>query len=91
MGSRPEGHICDLRAPPKHKSVDGYIKVPSSQERLFFNESLSGISKRETRNIRLQTIVQFSVDKNEYGFFAKNLFIKVRTLLSLNVGTHKVH
>ncbi|KAJ7365314.1 hypothetical protein OS493_005418 [Desmophyllum pertusum] len=47
MGSRQEGHICDLRAPPKHKSVDGYIEVPSSQERLFFNESLSGIPKRE--------------------------------------------
>ena len=78
MGSRPEGHVCELRTPPKHKSVQGYIAVPSTPERLFFQESLSGIAKRETGNIRMNTMVQFSVDKNERGFFAKDLFIKVR-------------
>lgn len=92
MGSRQEGHVCELRAPPNYRSVHGYIVVPSTQERLFFQESLSGIAKSETGNIRMQTIVQFSVDKNERGFFAKNLFIKVRTVLSfiIHVGTNKV-
>ena len=77
MGSRQEGHVCELNTPPKYRSVHGYIAVQSTPERLFFQESLSGIAKRETGNIHMQTIVQFSVDKNEHGFFAKDLFIKV--------------
>lgn len=82
MRSRQEGHVCELRAPPNYRLVHGYIAVPSTPERLFFQELLSGIPKRETGNIRMNTLVQFSVDKNEHGFFAKDLFIKVRTLLS---------
>lgn len=78
MGCRQEGHVCELRTPPNCKLVHGYIAVPSTPEQLFFQEGLSGITKRETGNIRMNTIVQFSVDKNEHGFFAKNLFIKVR-------------
>lgn len=82
---RQEGHVCELR----NRSVHGYIAVPTSSERLFFQESLSGIPRKETNNIRMNTKVQFSVDKNEQGFFAKDLFIKVRTLISLNKT--KVH
>lgn len=83
MRSRQEGHVCELRTPPKYRSVQGFIAVQSTPERLFFQESLSGIAKREAGNIRMHTIVQFSVDKNENGFFAKDLFIKVRALFSL--------
>ena len=82
MGSRQEGHVCELRTPPKYRSVHGYIAVSSTPERLYFQEVLSGIAKRETVNIRMNTIVQFSVHKNERGFFAKDLFIKVRALPS---------
>ena len=82
MGSRQEGHVCELRTPPEYRSVYGFIAVPSTPERLYFQEVLSGIAKRETVNIRMNTIVQFSVDKNERGFFAKDLFIKVRAFPS---------
>lgn len=77
MGSRQEGHVCELNTPPKCRSVHGYIAVPATQDRLYFHESLSGITKRETQNIRMNTMVQFSVGKNQRGFFAKDLFIKV--------------
>lgn len=83
MGSRQEGHVCELRTPPDSRLVHGYIAVPSTPERLFFQEKLSGISKRETGNIHMKTTVQFSVDKNERGYFAKDLFIKVRALPSV--------
>ena len=78
MNSRQEGHICQLRGPPLHNSVSGFIKVPSLDKELFFSEFLSGIPKREIANIHLNARVQFSVDKNEKGFFAKKLYIKVR-------------
>lgn len=80
MGSRTrqEGHVCQVRAPPQYRSVRGFIAVASTPEPLFFEEQLSGIPKKEVGNIQLQTIVQFSVDKNDHGFFARNLFIKVR-------------
>lgn len=80
MRSRPEGHICKLKTPPKNKSVRGYIEVPSISEKLFFEESLSGIQKREIGNYHLNAKVQFSVEKNEKGYFAKNLYIKVRAM-----------
>lgn len=90
MGSRQEGHVCELKTPPNYRSVHGYIAVPSTLERLFFQELLSGIEKRETGNIRMNTIVQFSVDKNERGFFAKDLFIKVKALPSFtDIFTNK--
>lgn len=76
MNSRQEGHICQLRGPPLHNSVSGFIKVPSLDKELFFSEFLSGIPKREIANIHLNARVQFSVDKNEKGFFAKKLYIK---------------
>lgn len=80
-GSRQEGQICELRAPPHYKSVHGFISVLFTPERLFFQQSLSGIPKRETCNIRTKTVVQFSVGKDDRGrFFAKDLFIKVRAL-----------
>ena len=83
-GSRQEGQICELRAPPHHKFVHGFISVPCTPEQLFFHQSSSGIPKRETCNIRMDTIVQFSVGKDDQGrFFAKDLFIKVRTMLPL--------
>lgn len=92
IGSRQEGHVCELRTPPKYKSVHGYIAVPSTPEALFFQEKLSGIPKKETGNIRMKTTVQFSVGKNERGFFAKDLFIKVRALPSFtDIRTNKVH
>ena len=78
MKSRPEGHICDIRCPPKYNTVHGFIKVRSINERLFFNESLSGITKSETFNLHLNAKVQFSVDKNERGFFAKKIYIQVK-------------
>jgi len=76
MGSRQEGHICDLKCPPKRKLVQGLIEVPSTQQKLFFQESLSGIQKRELVNCRLGAKVSFRVDKNVQGFFAKDLYIK---------------
>jgi len=92
MGSRQEGHVCELRTPPKYKTVHGYIAVPSTSEPLFFQEKLSGIPKKETGNIRMKTTVQFSVGKNERGFFAKDLFFKVRALPSFtDIRTNKVH
>lgn len=78
MKSRPEGHICEITCPPKCKTVHGYIKVRSINKRLFFNESLSGIAKSETFNFHLNAKVQFSVDKNEKGFFAKKIYIQVK-------------
>lgn len=84
-GAREEGHICQLKGPPKDKSVRGYIDVPSIGEKLFFQESLSGIQKREIVNYRLGAKVQFSVDKNDMGFFAKNLYIKVRATASVKL------
>lgn len=80
IGSRQEGHVCELRTPPKHKSVYGYIAVPSTPEPLFFQEKLSGMSRQETGSIRMKTTVQFRVGKNERGFFAKDLIIRVRAL-----------
>ena len=82
MRSRQEGHICELKGPPKHKCVQGLIEVPSTHQKLFFQESLSGIQKREIVNFRLKAKVQFSVDKNEKGFFAKDLYIKVSAELA---------
>ena len=78
MKSRPEGHICEMRYPPKYKTVHGFIEVHSIKERIFFNEYLSGIPKSETFNFHLNAKVQFSVDKNEKGFFAKKIYIQVR-------------
>ena len=60
-GSRQEGQICELRAPPHHKFVHGFISVPCTPEQLFFHQSPSGIPKRKTCNIRMDTIVQFKV------------------------------
>ena len=83
-GSTQAGLIGELRAPPRYKSVRGFISVPFTLKRLFFNELLSGIPKRETFNIRTKTVVQFSVGKDDRGrFFAKNLSIKVKALLPL--------
>lgn len=78
LGSRPEGHVCEVKVPPRYKTVRGFIAVPSTSERLYFEELLSGIPKKKAGNIQLKTIVQFSVAKNKHGFFAKDLFIKVR-------------
>ena len=78
LGTRQEGYICQLRGPPKNKSVYGWIRLELTQEELFFQESLSGIQKREIVNYRLEAKVQFSVNKNDKGFFAKDLYIKVR-------------
>ena len=50
----------------------------SINKKLFFNESLSGIAKSETFNFHLDAKVQFSVDKNEKGFFAKKIYIQVK-------------
>ena len=80
MGSRQEGHICDLKCPPKRKLVQGLIEAPSTQQKLFFQESLSGIQKRELVNCRLGAKVSFRVDKNVQGFFAKDLYIKVAAI-----------
>ena len=80
FGSRREGHICEVRCPPNYKSLYGFIEVPSIAERLFFQEKLSGIQKREIGNCYVGAKVQFSVDKRDKGFFAKDLFIKVRML-----------
>lgn len=77
LGSRQEGHICELRGPPNYKTVHGFIEVPSIGEKLFFHESVSGIQKRALVNYRLGAKVQFSVDKREKGFFAKELFIEL--------------
>ena len=66
------------KVPPRYKTVRGFIAVPSTSERLYFEELLSGIPKKKAGNIQLKTIVQFSVAKNKHGFFAKDLFIKVR-------------
>ena len=54
--------------------------MPSTPEPLFFQEKLSGIPRQETDNIRMKTTVQFTVGKNERGFFAKDLIIRVRAL-----------
>lgn len=78
MKSRPEGHICEITFPPKCKTVYGFIKVRSIDKKLFFNESLSGIAKSETCNFHVNAKVQFSVDKNEKGFFAKKIYIQVK-------------
>ena len=78
MGTRQEGYICQLKCPPKHRSLHGRIRLERTQEELFFQESLSGIQKREIGNYRLKAKVQFSVNKNDKGFFAKDLYIKVR-------------
>ena len=92
--SREEGFICELKYPPKFKSVHGYIEVPSIGEKLFFKESLSGIQKAEIVNYHLNANVQFSVDRNTRGFFAKNLYIKVFIMLyccrvEKGIFTHK--
>ena len=50
----------------------------SIDKKLFFNESLSGIAKSETCNFHVNAKVQFSVDKNEKGFFAKKIYIQVK-------------
>lgn len=76
LGTRQEGYICRLKCPPRHKSVHGWIRLELTQEELFFQESLSGIQKREIGNYRLEAKVQFSVNKNDKGFFAKDLYIK---------------
>ena len=81
LGTRQEGYICRLKCPPRHKSVHGWIRLELTQEELFFQESLSGIQKREIGNYRLEAKVQFSVNKNDMGFFAKDLYIKVRETL----------
>ena len=78
LGSRPEGHVCEVKVPPRYNTVRGYIAIPSTSELLYFEELLSGIPKKKVGNIQLKTIVQFSVAKNRHGFFAKDLFIKVR-------------
>ena len=78
MKSRQEGHICEIRCPPKYNTVHGYIKVRGISERLFFNESLSGIAKCETCNFHVNAKVEFGVDKNEKGFFAKKIYIQVK-------------
>ena len=90
MKLRTEGHICEIRCPPKYKTVHGCIEVPGIKERLFFNESLSGIAKSETLNFHLNAKVQFSVDKNDRGFFAKKIYVKVR-MKSLNVNSQASH
>ena len=77
MGSRPEGHICELRCPPNCKNVHGFIEIPTILEKLFFHEFVSGIPKRELINYHLGAKVQFSVDKREKGFYAKDLYVKV--------------
>lgn len=77
LRSRPEGHVCEVKVPPRYNTVRGYIAVQSTPERLYFEERLSGIPKKKAGNIQLQTIVQFSVDRNKHGFFAKDLFIKL--------------
>lgn len=84
MRSRQEGHICDIKGPPNHKSVYGFIEVPSTNEKLFFQELLSGISKADIHNISVGTKVQFSVGKREKGYFAEKLFIQVRILQCLD-------
>ena len=81
LGTRQEGYICQLKCPPRYKSVHGRIRLELTQEELFFQESLSGIQKREIGNYRLEAKVQFSVNKNDKGFFAKDLYIKVRETL----------
>ena len=91
MGSRQEGHICQLKGPPKHKSIQGFINVPFTSQRLFFQESLSGIHKREICNYRLEAKVQFSVDKNDKGFFAKDLYIKVRAKTLIVFTTLRIY
>lgn len=80
--SRREGHICEVRGPPNHRSLHGFIEVPAIAERLFFQENLSGIQKREIGNCYVGAKVSFSVDKRDKGFFAKDLYItcKVRML-----------
>ena len=90
MESRPEGHICEISRHPKYKTVQGFIEVHSIKERLFFNESLSGIRKSETLNFHLDAKVQFSVDKNDEGFFAKKIYVKVK-IKSLNVNLQARH
>ena len=75
LGTRQEGYICELRCPPQHKSVNGRIRLELIQEELFFHESLSGIQKKEIGNYRLEAKVQFSVNKNDRGFFAEDLYI----------------
>ena len=75
LESRQEGYICKLKCPPEHKSVHGWIRLEVIQEELFFQEFLSGIQKREIGNYRLEAKVQFTVDKNDKGFFAKNMYI----------------
>lgn len=75
LGTRQEGYICDLRCPPEHKSVQGWIRLEVIQEGLFFQESLSGIQKKEIGNYRLEAKVQFRVNKNDDGFFAEDLYI----------------
>ena len=77
MGSRPEGHICKLTRPPNCKNVHGFIEIPTILEKLFFHEFVSGIPKRELINYHLGARVQFSVDKREKGFYAKDLYVKV--------------
>ena len=83
MKSRPEGHICEIGYPPECKTVQGRIEVYSIHEKLFFSESLSGIPKSETLNFHLNAKVQFSVDKNDKGFFAKKIYIKVMILFDI--------
>lgn len=77
MRSRPEGHICELRGPPNSKKVHGFIEIPTIKEKVFFHELVSGIPKRELINYHLEAKVQFSVDKRERGFYAKDLYVKV--------------
>lgn len=75
LGTRQEGYICELRCPPKYKSVHGWIRLDLNQQKLFFQESLSGIQKKEIGNYRPDARVQFSVNKGDNGFFAKDLYI----------------
>ena len=78
IGSRQEGHIIEIRSPPNYKSLHGFIRIPSVSGKLFFQESLSGIQKREIGKYHEGATVQFSVDKGSKGFFAKAVYIKVR-------------
>ena len=77
LGSRQEGRVFSVKSPPDSKSAHGFIEVPAIGKRLFFQERLSGIPKREAANIDVGTTVQFSVGRGEKGFFAKGVIIQV--------------